>query len=238
MMLKKMHPAPPPIEERVEPRPQYNLQQRINAYRQVVEWLQSHQHIPEMLAAIYIASFSRGGTVWFCGNGGSAADCQHLAAEYVNGMIVKGEASRPVDARALTVDTSVLTAIGNDRGYSQVFLKQLQAAVKEQDTVVFHSTSGQSENQVVAAEWLKLFKPRVATVALLGARSPCSLSRLATLVRAPIYVETTDQQATQLGHMMLQHLVVEVVECSSQHNWRGQKTPIVTCIDPHESYGA
>lgn len=226
-----------PIMDRLEPKPHYNLQMRINAYRRVVEWLHSHQHLPELLASIYIASFSRGNTLWFCGNGGSAADCQHLAAEYVNGMIVKGEATRPVNARALTVDTSVLTAIGNDRGFDQVFLKQLQAAVRDNDTVVFHSTSGRSQNLVVAAEWLKTYYPRVATIALLGSRAKCGESPLANAVRSNIFVDTEDQQAVQLGHMMLQHLVVEVVECSAHQSWRVRKDAVPHVKDPHQTYG-
>ena len=226
-----------PVMERLEPRPHYNLQQRINAYRRVVEWLHSHQHIPELIASIYVATFSRGGTLWFCGNGGSAADCQHLAAEYVNGMVMKGEAARPMNARALTVDTSVLTAIGNDRKFDQIFLKQLQASVKNYDTVVMHSTSGRSQNLVVAAEWLKAYYPKVAVVALLGSRANCGLSPLAKIVRSSIYIDVDDQQAVQLGHMMLQHLVTEVVECSSQHEWRAQKQPVPSVKDPQPTYG-
>lgn len=231
-------PVPrPTFNDRPGVPPRYNLKGRIRAYRQVVEWLHDRAHVPEVLAAIYIATFSKGGTVWFCGNGGSAADCQHLAAEYVNGMTMKGALTKPMNARALTVDSSVLTAIGNDRGFEEIFLKQLQAGVRGHDTVVMHSTSGQSRNLIVAAEWLKLYHPRVPVVALLGSRDRCGLSPLALLARAAIYVETDDAQATQLGHMMLQHLVVEVVECSAQHEWKTQKSPVNAVKDPQPTYG-
>lgn len=197
----------------------YNLQQRVNHYRQAVEWLQHHMHLPEVLASVYAASFQRGGTVWFAGNGGSAADCQHLAAEYVNGMVLKGEQTRPLAARALTTDTSILTAISNDRGYDAVFLKQLQAGVRDYDTVVVHSTSGRSLNLVTALSWLKAYKPKVARVALLGHVDFCSESEVAAL-SSPIYINAEDAQAVQIGQMMLQHLVVEVVEHWAVNEWR------------------
>lgn len=206
----------------------YDLQQRINHYRQGLEWLQRRLHLPEVLASIYANTFERGGTVWFVGNGGSAADCQHLAAEYVNGMAIKGSQSRPLNARALTVDTSVLTAIGNDRGFDSVFLRQLQAGVRDYDTVVAHSTSGRSSNLVNAFSWLRSDKPKVARVALLGHRDLCGDSMLAQLA-SPIFVDAEDGQAVQVTHMMLEHLTVEVIEHWATDNWR--KT------DPIESHG-
>lgn len=207
--------------DRMEPPPHYSLVRRVNAYRRAVQWLSESGHLPELMASVYSRTFEMGGTLWLCGNGGSAADCQHLAAEYVNGMTVKGEATRPLNARALTVDTSVLTAVGNDRGFDQVFLKQLQAGVRDHDTVVFHTTSGESRNLVYAAAWLKTYRPGVARVGLMGPKSLCAASALAPLV-TPVYAEAPDQQSVQLAHMMLQHLVVEVVEAWAQRGWKAQ----------------
>ena len=92
-------------------------------------------------------ALARGGKLLFCGNGGSAADAQHLAAEFVN----RFELERPpLPALALTTDTSVLTAIGNDYGYDQVFAKQVQALGQAGDVVIGISTSGNSPNVLAA----------------------------------------------------------------------------------------
>ncbi len=84
---------------------------------------------------------AKGNKVLFCGNGGSAADCQHIAAEFVNRFILDRP---PLPAIALTTDTSIITAIGNDFGYDQVFSKQVQALGNEGDILVAISTSGNS----------------------------------------------------------------------------------------------
>jgi D-sedoheptulose 7-phosphate isomerase len=97
-------------------------------------------------------SISRGGKVLFIGNGGSAADAQHAAAEMVGRMLLE---RRPLPAIALTTDTSNLTAIGNDYGYDQVFVRQVQALARPGDVLVAISTSGNSKNVVLAVEAAK-----------------------------------------------------------------------------------
>jgi len=90
---------------------------------------------------------AKGGKILFCGNGGSAADAQHLAAEFVNRFQLERP---PLPAIALTTDTSILTAIGNDYGFDQVFVKQVQALGRAGDVLVGISTSGNSPNVVAA----------------------------------------------------------------------------------------
>lgn len=90
---------------------------------------------------------ARGGKLLFCGNGGSAADAQHLAGEFVNRFLLERP---PLPGLALTTDTSVLTAIGNDYGFDQVFAKQVQALGKSGDVLVAISTSGNSANVIHA----------------------------------------------------------------------------------------
>jgi D-sedoheptulose 7-phosphate isomerase len=93
-----------------------------------------------------------GGKILICGNGGSAADAQHMAAEMIGRMLVE---RRPLPAIALTTDSSILTAVGNDYGYDQVFLKQVQGLARKGDVVLAISTSGKSRNVLLAAEAAK-----------------------------------------------------------------------------------
>lgn len=100
------------------------------------------------IAECYRTAWAAGGTVFFAGNGGSAADAQHLAAEYV----VRFARDRgPRRAVALTTDSSVLTAGGNDLGFEQVFARQIEALARPGDVLVLHSTSGRSPNLIAAA---------------------------------------------------------------------------------------
>ncbi len=103
----------------------------------------------------------KGGKVLIMGNGGSAADAQHMAAEMVGRMLID---RRPLPAIALTTDTSNLTAIGNDFGYNEVFSKQIQALAKSEDLVIAISTSGNSANVLVAVDAAKSLGCRVIGV--------------------------------------------------------------------------
>ena len=106
----------------------------------------------ERIAVEVKKALANGKKVLFCGNGGSAADSQHLAAEFV-GRFQKERAGLP--AIALTVDTSILTAVGNDYGYDKVFVRQVQALARPGDVLVGISTSGNSANVVEAVELAK-----------------------------------------------------------------------------------
>ena len=123
------------------------------------ETLAIKRHFFEENAAALIAgakaiglSVRNGGKIMIFGNGGSAADAQHMAAEMVGRMLVE---RRPLPAIALTTDTSNITAIGNDYGYDVIFLKQVQALAKKGDVVLAISTSGNSPNVMLAAEEAK-----------------------------------------------------------------------------------
>jgi D-sedoheptulose 7-phosphate isomerase len=118
-----------------------------------------------MLAAadLMAVSVKSGGQVLFCGNGGSAADAQHMAAEFVVRLDKDRQGMR---ARALTTDPSVLTAVSNDLGYENVFARQIEALAKPEDLLVLISTSGRSPNLTRAVEAARRIP--IPTVALLG----------------------------------------------------------------------
>lgn len=155
------------------------------------------------LAARYARVLRDGGRLFFCGNGGSAADAQHLATEYV---VRYAADRRPFAAVALTTDTSVLTAAGNDLGFEQVFARQVEALCRPADLLVLHSTSGRSPNLIAAARAARA--RGVPTVAFLGqAGGP-----LAEQVDEAVLVPCGETGLIQLLHLALQHLIVELVE--------------------------
>jgi D-sedoheptulose 7-phosphate isomerase len=155
------------------------------------------------VAARYVGVLRKGGTLYFCGNGGSAADAQHLAAEYVVRYALN---RRPLAAVALTTDTSVLTAAGNDLGFEQIFARQVEALCTRDDLLILHSTSGQSLNLLAAARTAR--KCGVPTVAFLGKGG----GALAALVDETVIVPSDETSLVQLIHLALQHLIVETVE--------------------------
>jgi D-sedoheptulose 7-phosphate isomerase len=155
------------------------------------------------LAARYVEVLRGGGTLYFCGNGGSAADAQHLAAEYV---VRYAGNRRPLAAVALTTDSSILTAGGNDLGFEHIFARQVAALCHPNDLLILHSTSGQSPNLLAAARAAR--EGRVFSVAFLGKGG----GALATIVDEALIVPSGTAGQVQLIHMALQHLIVEIVE--------------------------
>jgi D-sedoheptulose 7-phosphate isomerase len=154
-------------------------------------------------AARYAETLRAGRTLFFCGNGGSAADAQHIATEYV----VRYSANRrPLAAVALTTDTSLLTAAANDLGFERVFARQVEALCRPGDLLVLHSTSGESPNLLAAAQSAR--EASVGTVAFLGRGG----GALASRVDQAIVVPSDDTGRIQVIHLALEHLIVELVE--------------------------
>lgn len=151
-------------------------------------------------------TFRSGGKVLLCGNGGSAADCQHMAAEFVSRLTKDFE--RPgLPAIALTTDTSFLTAFANDCGFDGVFERQVQALGKPADVLIGISTSGNSPNVIRAVEAAQAGDMR--TIALTG-----SGGRLARIAHVAIAVPSTNTQYIQEAHLAIEHILCELVEQS------------------------
>jgi D-sedoheptulose 7-phosphate isomerase len=155
------------------------------------------------LADRFITTVRQGGTLFFAGNGGSAADAQHIATEYV---VRYRENRRPIAAAALTTDTSLITAAGNDLGFDELFARQVEALCRPGDLLVLHSTSGDSRNLIRAAEVARQLG--VATVALLGRGG----GRLKALVDAALVVPSDVTSHIQETQLAVEHLIVELVE--------------------------
>jgi D-sedoheptulose 7-phosphate isomerase len=172
----------------------------------LVRVIQATRPLSERVAALarrYAGVLRGGGTLFFCGNGGSAADAQHLAAEYV----VRYAANRkPLAAVALTTDSSILTASGNDLGFEQIFARQVEALCGPEDLLILHSTSGQSPNLLAAAR--AAGQGHVPTVAFLGRGG----GALAGLVDEALIIPSDETSYVQVMHLALQHFIVELVE--------------------------
>jgi D-sedoheptulose 7-phosphate isomerase len=154
---------------------------------------------------IVAASLHRGGKVLICGNGGSAADAQHLSAELVS-CLTKDNQRRAFAAVALTTDTSILTAIGNDFGYEGVFERQVEALGRPGDVLLGISTSGNSENVVRAFERARSQGMRV--VALTGEEG----GKMAPLADAAVRIPSDHTSHVQEAQTAIEHLIAMLVE--------------------------
>ena len=150
-----------------------------------------------------INAFEEGHTLFICGNGGSAADAQHMAAEFVNRFLKE---RKPLPAIALTTDTSNLTSIANDYSFDEVFEKQLKALAKSGDVLIGISTSGNSKNVVKAFETAKAIG--VKTVGLLGK----SGGILKDISDYAIVVNSDSTPRIQEVHIFIIHTICQMVE--------------------------
>ena len=166
-----------------------------------------NKHIQDIAAVtqLVLNAYQNGGRLIIFGNGGSAADAQHIAAELVNYQYIP---NRPMlDALALTVNTSVLTAIGNDIGYENVFARQIESLVTEKDVIIALSTSGNSINVIKGIEAAK--KTGAKVIGLTGKTG----GKLATMdLDFLIKVPSTDTARIQEAHIKIGHIMCSLVE--------------------------
>jgi D-sedoheptulose 7-phosphate isomerase len=156
-----------------------------------------------------VSALRAGGKIVFFGNGGSAADAQHLAAEFV----VKLRDDRPgLASLALTTNTSVLTAAGNDYGFDRIFSRQIESLVHRQDVVVALSTSGNSHNLVLGIEAARL--RGAFSVALTGETGGALAKKVDLLLNVP----SRDSQRIQEAHITIGHIATSLIEASLKTN--------------------
>ena len=155
------------------------------------------------LARRYEATFRQGGTLYFAGNGGSAADAQHLATEYV---VRYRDRRRALPAVALTTDSSLLTAAGNDFGFEHIFARQVEALCGPEDLLVLHSTSGASPNLLEAARTART--KGVPVVAMLGRDG----GALAELVDEAVVIEAPETSHIQEMHLAVEHIIAGLID--------------------------
>lgn len=173
-------------------------------HREVLRQTQSSLKSPfEMMVTRVAESLRTGGKILFCGNGGSAADCQHLATEFT----VKFKKPRcALAAIALTTDTSALSAIGNDFGFEHLFSRQIEALGKERDVLIAISTSAKSPNVLKAIEVAK--HKGLYTIAFAG----CDGKPMTDLADLSLVVPSFTVSRIQEMHILLGQLLVEAIE--------------------------
>ena len=164
---------------------------------------QSLHNMAVEIADICVDAFNNGNKVLFMGNGGSAADSQHLAAELVSRFAFDRPA---LPAFALTVDTSVLTSIGNDYGFEKLFARQVEAIANRGDVLFGFSTSGRSPNIITAFEVAR--KMNVITIGMAGNQK----ARITEVVDYCIEIPSSSTPNIQEGHIVIGHIICGLIE--------------------------
>lgn len=156
-------------------------------------------------AALLVECLSAGGKVLLCGNGGSAADAQHMAAEFVS--LLRKDFARPaLAAIALTTDTSVLTAYANDFNFQGIFARQVEALGRPGDVLIAISTSGNSPNVVEAIRRAR--ELGLGTIALTGGMG----GKVSSLADAVVCVPASEVQHIQEAHIAIEHILIQLTE--------------------------
>lgn len=166
-------------------------------------FFESHADQVARAAELILDSIRKGGKVLLFGNGGSAADAQHIAAELVNRLNYDRP---PIAAIALTTDSSILTSVGNDSSFEELFERQLRALGRAGDVAIAISTSGNSPNALRAVRAAR--EMGIKTVALTGRDG----GKIASLVDIALTVEATSTQRIQETHITIGHILCELIE--------------------------
>ena len=159
----------------------------------------------DLAAAMVQETVAAGGTLFFCGNGGSAADAQHMATEYIV-RYTRNRAAYP--AIALTTDTSLITAAGNDFGFDHIFERQVEALCRAGDLLIIHSTSGNSPNVLLAAA---AARAKGVKVLAFSARDG---GALLTIADHSVVIPTERTDRAQELHLNIEHAICDLIEAT------------------------
>jgi len=184
--------------------------------KQIIETIETHKKMTaefeksgiEKIAAaaeVITKALEQNGTVYLCGNGGSAADAQHIASELVGRFSRERKALAAV---ALSTDTSIITSIANDYAYENVFARQVEALVKEGDILWAFSTSGTSANVIAAAQSAK--KKGALVIAFTGTNN----SKLEQITDVCFCADADSTARSQEIHQLAYHIICDLVECN------------------------
>lgn len=190
-----------------ENNPRNYFYRRLAEHEDIFKKMASDQTLTDTVMRIgeeILELLKKGGQVFLCGNGGSAADAQHIATEFISRFYKERPA---MNAEALTVNTSTLTAVGNDYSYERIFARQLEAKAKAGDILIGISTSGRSKNVLEALRYAR--KNGIGTVMLMGDQDVPDLAEICDyVVRVPSKITPRIQEA----HIFIGHTIAEYVE--------------------------
>jgi D-sedoheptulose 7-phosphate isomerase len=205
------------------------LLEGLGEHLKVVKHLELELEILSDVAARMFKTLQSGHIVFWCGNGGSAADCQHLAAELVGRFRMERQGLASI---ALTTDSSVLTSVGNDYGYESIFSRQVEALCRPGDLLVGLSTSGNSPN--VCSAISKARAVGTYTFAMTGEGG----GRLASLADVCLQVPSSHTARIQESHILLGHLLCELIETqiagtriSGSNQWKTDSCEAATRLE-------
>ena len=189
------------------------ITETIETHKKMVDALQTN-YIENIaaIADLIISTLKQNGTIYICGNGGSAADAQHIASELVGRFRRDRKALAAV---ALTTDTSILTSVANDYTFKRVFERQVDALVRKGDILWAFSTSGSSENIIAAA---KLAKKKGAGVIAFTGRANSVLEEMADLC---FCADSKCTARSQEIHQLVYHIICDIVECNFSDDREG-----------------
>jgi len=180
---------------------------RLKEHSDVIKGISADAELITMMnnaAKVIVQAYRSGGKLLICGNGGSAADSQHIAAELVSRFLIERKA---LDAESLTINTSSLTAIGNDYSFDQVFSRQVEAKGAKGDVLIGISTSGNSKNIIEAIKTAKGME--IKTIGLTGNNRESLIGRLSDYC---IHVPSSSTPRIQEAHILIGHILCEFIE--------------------------
>lgn len=179
----------------------------IKSYKDSIQikdaFFKQNQQLITQSAELIAEAFKADNKLLICGNGGSAADAQHLAAEFVNRFVIDRP---PLPAIALSTDTSILTSIGNDYSFDQAFSKQIKAIGKEGDILLAISTSGESKNVIMAVKVAR--DMGIKAIGLTGKGG----GKMAKMVDILLNVDSNITARIQEVHITVGHIICELVD--------------------------
>jgi len=179
------------------------IQSSLKEHRDALMGLENQIPTIVKLRDILLDLINRDGSLLLCGNGGSAADCIHWAAEW---RVRFKNNRRALRAEALVTDVSALTAIGNDLGFEKIFSRQIEAVGRKGDVLVLISTSGNSENIIQAIEAAK--QQDIITIGLGGKGG----GKMASLVDIPLIIDSSVTARIQEMHELIMHILCELID--------------------------
>lgn len=198
ILSRKPKPMPEPTADRAA-----IFQAALAEHIQVIQALNDQQRVLDQIASEMVLAIRMGGKILWCGNGGSAADAQHLNGQ----LVVRFRLDRPgIPSIALSTDTSILTAASNNYGYEHIFQRQVETLARKGDVVVAISTSGNSRNVFLALEAAR--KIGAVTVAFTGKGG----GKIATAADFLFEVPSNDTPRIQEAHILAGHVLCEILE--------------------------